>query len=106
MLGENVEHTEAVFNTTARSDSRPEYDLLTFVVQAGAENKARIRRWHNRPSSEASCHFGHILLCIPAINPQSMKLHELAPVIFIQTRPSSRHRVSVGVFFDGRFSLT
>src|SRR5262249_48565817 len=38
----------------------------------------------NRPASEDLRGFGDVFLCVSAVNPESVKLHQLAAVVFVE----------------------
>src|SRR5262245_51371543 len=106
MIGKNVEHAQPVFDPPAGRNSLAEDDLLTLVMQAGTKDEARVRLRHDRPSGEATRYLGHIFLRVSAIDAERVQFHQLATVIFVQSRPARRYRISIGILSDRWFNLT
>jgi hypothetical protein len=76
-------------NPAPRRDTGTEHDLFALVVNARLETEARFAaRLANRPAGKTARDFVHVLLRVAAVDPQSMKLHQLARVVLVEPAPA------------------
>src|SRR5262249_10500516 len=52
----------------------------------GPEHEKHVGLLRNSPACKASGDINDVLLRVPAIDPQCVKLHEFAPVVFVEAR--------------------
>src|SRR6185369_15316334 len=110
MMGQDVEHCQPVFNSTACGDLVTEYGLLAVIVYARVKEErpgvsttgfthhrihgsATAARLKDGPTGEAARHFLHVFLRVAAIDAESMQLHQLARVVFIDAASLSLLRL-------------
>src|SRR5262245_44284425 len=98
MLRQNVEHTQSVFDPAPGSDAGSEHYLFAAVVDAWTEREPHIAARADGPTREASGDFDHVFLRVSAVNSERVQFHDLASVIFVQSRTARlRQRVAIGV---------
>ena len=103
-MGYDIKNHQAIFDATAGGNLVAQDDLFAVVVHARSEDKfagaftriashqgcrccARSARLKNSPAGETTRYFLHVLLCVSAIDAESMQLHQLACVIFVDAAP-------------------
>ena len=85
MPRQNIEHHLSVFHAAAGGNLHAQHGLLAFVVNAIVVNEfAATVRLSDGPPGETAGYFDDVLLRVSAIDAQSVQLHQLARVVFVQ----------------------
>src|SRR6187397_1395056 len=99
MARQEVDDGQAVLLPSPRRDRGAEDALGPAVMRDGTEEKApALLRPVDRPSREAAGHLDDVLLRVPAVDTQGVKLQELARVVLVEPAPapSRHHQVVAG----------
>src|SRR6266567_8431676 len=97
MCRQNVEHTFAIPNASARKKLVAEHSLLAVIVQTGTVQEQSFLVWFlNGPAGETARNFLHVLLRVSAIHAHRVQLHQFARVIFVEAAVDSGGLVSFG----------
>src|SRR6185503_15707014 len=85
MPRQNIKHLLPVFPPAAGGNLDPQHDFLALVVDAIIVNKLTAAiGLRDGPSGKATGYSNDVLLRVPAVNTQSVQLHQLARVVFVQ----------------------
>ena len=97
MRCQDVEHTFAIPNASARKNLVAEHSFLAVIVQTGTVQKQSFLVWFlNGPAGETARNFLHVLLGVSAIHAHRVQLHQFARVIFVEAAVDSGGLVSFG----------
>src|SRR5215213_6683519 len=105
-MGQDVEHRQTVFHSTACGNLVTEDGLLTVVMKSGVKEEragsSTTRFTHHRvhcrgaaarledgPTRKATRYLLHVFLRVAAIHAERVQLHQLACVVFVDAAPLS-----------------
>src|SRR5215204_5133514 len=100
MMGQDIEHSQSIFNAATGGDLLAQHYFFAVIVRAGIEEEragvspsgfahqcvhgSATAAWlKDGPTGEATRYFLHVFLYIAAVNAERMQFHQLARVVFV-----------------------
>src|SRR5262245_38661088 len=96
-MSKNVDDIQPILLTTAGGKRMAEYDFFFPIVPSGIELKFGVlERIIDRPTGKSPRHRNNVLLGVTPVYSERVQLHQLTPIVFIETgSPNARWHVQI-----------